>query len=415
MVQTLVVIAGLLTLMATLAANQRAMLNRTQTQLRTRRAEVAARSAVALALATLQEADPNVVTLNDEWAILGENGSQVFELDGASYRLQIVDCGSRINVNTATEFQLQTLPITPEQRDSLLDWREAAIQGRPEGAKDEFYNGLAQPYNARLGRLSTLSELLLIRGWTAIGLYSPVTEVVSTTGTLPEDAAGNPLALIDLLTVESGMPNTRPDGAARVNISQGNVDAGALAQLGIAPNLAETIAEGAPYSSFEQLLSLPGVSTQAAQQLLDDVTVTPSNRLEGKVNINTAPQAVLESIGNLPPDIAAAILSRQATGFLSLGELATIPGVTGLALAQIADSVGIGSDTWLVRAYGESGGVGVAVEVTIGIRDGEVQIVNFDRLPDPGVPEWWNWETDATTAAVSAAEAGPTADAGAAQ
>ena len=57
----------------------------------------------------------------------------------------------------------------------------------------------------------------------------------------------------------------------------------------------------------------------------------------------------------------------------------------------------VGGDTWLVRAYGRSGGVGTAVEATVGLRNGQVQVVSWERLSAPGVPAWWDWSTEPST------------------
>lgn len=400
MVQALVVIAGLLALMALLVANQRVSMNALQTQLRTRRAEIAARSGLAVAVATLQDANPNLVTQNDAWATLGTSGGDSFELGpNATYRIQILDAGARLNLNIITELQMQQMQLTQEQTDSLQDWREATVAPRPQGAKDEYYNTLPQPYNAKLGRITTLNELLLVKGFTANVLYGDLQQSgVMTTATPPQDADGNALPLADLLTAESGMPNTRADGTARTNISQGNLNPNALISLGIDPGTADTIASNGPYSTWTQLLQTPGLSPIAAQRLLDDITVVPLNRLEGKINVNTAPQWVLETSLGLTPDIAAGIISRQSSGgFQSLGELATVPGLTGLQLAQAADQVGVGSDTWIVRVYGASGGVGVALEAVVGLRNQRAQVITVERLNNTSVPRWWNWPDETTT------------------
>ncbi len=392
LVQALVVVAGLVALMASLAAQQRISLNATQDRLRQRRAEVAARSALAMATATLQEADTHLVTLADDWALLGDSGTQVLEVGDTTYRVQILDAGSLVNVNTAAEIQLQSLPLTQEQIDGLLDWREDSTQGRPQGAKDEYYNTLDQPYNARLAPLTTLSELLLIKGWTARGLYYPLmeTEAVSA-AQAPTDAEGNRLPLANLLTVQSGMPNTRSDGSPRINLARGGINEAALARLGLSEDITEQIVRGGPYTSWNDLLSLPGLTADNTGRLLDEFTFTSGDRLEGKININTVSQAVLENLFTLPPDVAGAIASRQSAGFSSLGDLATVPGVTSSQLALIADSIGVGSDTWIVRAYGESGGVGVALEAMVGRRADRTQVLSFDLINGSRVPEWWNW------------------------
>jgi type II secretory pathway component PulK len=398
LVQALILIAGLMALMAVLVANQRVTMSATQNTLRQRRAEVAARSGLAVALATLQDANANLVTLDDDWATVGDSGNDAYELDESGsvrYRVQILDAGSRVNVNVATQTQLQALPLTMEQSDSLLDWREATAQPRPEGAKDEYYNELPEAYNAKLGRLTTLSELLLIRGWTAWDLYNPPSDNVMTTATPLEDANGNLLSLADVLTTDSGMPNTRADGTARTNISQGTLNPAALQQMGIDQGLATQIVAAAPFTTWGQLFALPGMTSLAMQRLLDDVTVVGTNRLEGKINVNTAPLGVLETVLGVSQDVASAIQTRQTSGgFQSLGELATVPGVTAQTMAQIADYIGIGSDTWIVRAYGESGGVGVAIEAVVGRRNDRMQIVTFEKLSNTTIPMWWNWEAE---------------------
>ena len=394
LVQSLIIIAGLVALMALLAANQRASLQESQDLLR-RRAEVAARSALARALAVLQDADPNVVTLEDDWAVLGAGGTEEFDLGDATFRLQILDAGSLMNVNSASEEQLRLLPVEPELIDGLLDWREAGLQPRPDGAKDEYYNELDQPYNARLGPLTTVSELLLVKGWTARALFSPPTDI-ATTAPLPEDADGDPLPLAALLTVDSGAPNTRAGGEARVNLGQAGLSPGALAQqLGLNPLLAVQIVARAPYTSFGALLSLPGLSPQDSQQILDAVTFTGGNRIEGKINLNTATEAVLQTLPNVTPDVAAEIVSRQgAGGFASLGELATLPGLSGALLPTVADAATVGSDTWIVRAYGQSGGVGVAIEAVVGLRQDRIEVQTWDRQGSPEIPAWWNWDEE---------------------
>jgi hypothetical protein len=137
------------------------------------------------------------------------------------------------------------------------------------------------------------------------------------------------------------------------------------------------------------------------RQLLSGVTFTGNTRLQGKINLNTAPQAVLETVPNVTPEIASAIVAQQTAGFQGLGDLLTVPGVGGALLPQLADTFTVGSDTWTVRAYGESGGYGVAVEAVVGIRNNRPQVITYNRLPDTGIPAWWNWN-DTTTATVDA-------------
>lgn len=397
-IQALVVVAVLVALMAMLVADQRASLQEVQNRLRLRRADAAVDAALARALSVLQEADINRVTLNDDWAVLGDNGNIEFDLgDGPTFRMQIVDAGSLVNVNTAPQAQLQLLPLTQDQVDCLLDWREAKTEARADGAKDGYYNSLPQPYNTNLGPLTTVDELLLVRGWTAQTLYQLPTG--DTSVSLPTDAAGNDLPLAALLTVDSGGPNTRAEGTPRINLGQGGVDVNALTQLGISQPLAGRIAAQAPYTNFQGLFQVPGMTQQALQPLLDAVTFTGDERIPGKINLNTATQSVLMTVPNMTSDIAAAIVSQQTNGFDSLGQLATVSGVTPQNLAQLADSFTVGGDTWIIRAYGRSGGVGAAVEAVVGLRGGQVQILTWDRLNTAAIPAWWDWSTEPSSTA----------------
>lgn len=397
LVQALIVIAGLLALMAMLAADQRASTQAVQSRLRLRRAEAADDAAVARALAAVQGADLSVVTLSDDWAQLGDGGGEEFELgDDATFRVQIVDAGALVNLNHASPDQLGRLPITQEQVHCLLDWREPKTQPRPDGAKDGYYGALPTPYNAKLGPLAATDELLLVKGWTGQTLYQAPPSAAS--GDLLTDADGAALPLASLLTVDGGTPNTRADGSPRVNLGQPGADPEALTRAGVSPEVAQQVAGRAPLASFSALLALPGVGgTQAAGPLLDAVTFTEGKRVEGKINLNTAPSAVLRTFPAVTPDIASAIVSRQSSGFRALSDLAALRNVDPARLASLADSFTVGGDTWIVRAYGRSGGVGAAVEATVGVRDGRAQILTWTRLNTTGIPLWWGWPARVTS------------------
>ena len=397
LVQALVVIAGLLALMAMLAADQRISTQGVQDRLRLRRAEAADDAAVARALAAVQEADTSVVTLNDDWALLGDNGGEEFDLGDATFRVQLVDAGALVNLNSAPSVQLERLPVTQEQIYCLLDWREPKTQPRPDGAKDGYYNELPTPYNAKLGPLATVDELLLVKGWTGQTLYQAPPSAAS--GDLLTDADGVALPLASLFTVNDGAPNTRADGTPRLNLGQPGADPEVLTRAGVNPQLAMQIAQGAPYTSFSALLALPGIETQSAGALLDATTFTGEKRVEGKINLNTAPKALLRTLADVTPDIVSGIVSKQSSGFHKLSELADVRGVDLSRLTKLADGFTVGSDTWIVRAYGRSGGVGVAVEAVIGVREGRAVVLTWTRLNTTGIPPWWGWPSQTTSTA----------------
>jgi hypothetical protein len=102
------------------------------------------------------------------------------------------------------------------------------------------------------------------------------------------------------------------------------------------------------------------------------------------------------TLPNMTSDIAANIVSRQSAGLASLGELATIPGLEGSLLGEVADRLVVGSDVWIIRAYGSSGGQGQAVEVVVRKDSDRVRVITWQRVPGTGVPSWWGWNQDAT-------------------
>ena len=219
-----------------------------------------------------------------------------------------------------------------------------------------------------------------------------------------------------MLTANSGMPNTQASGTARVNVGVGRLTAATFQRLGVRGNVAATLAARGPYTTWATMLRQTGVNTATAQTLLQSATVKTGTRLTGLINVNTATQAVLQTIPNVTSDVATAIVAQQATGFPTLGTLATVPGLTTVTrLAQIADYVGVGSDTFLVRVYAESGGIGQAYEVLVGIRNqttptttgtttttgsssgsGPV-VLSYTRLSSPGIPVYWSWTADTTS------------------
>ena len=398
LIQALVAVAGLLALMAILVHDNQATIDNTQSDLREARAHMAADGAVQQGLTVLSTANENLVTLTDTWAQLGSTGTEEFDQsDGSSFRMQILDAGSMINLNTATQQQLQLLPLDQDQVDCLLDWVQTGENPRTDGAKDSYYNGLTQPYNAKLGPLSTVNELLLIRNWTGQTLYQSPTD--TTTLTLPSDQNGNVLPLASIFTVDSGAPNTSTAGASLINLDARNGTAtNSLTRLGVPGQIAATITS-APRANFKALFAVRGVtslSPNVLSNLLNGVTFTTAARTTGKINLNTASQAVLQSIPNVSTATAATIINQQTTGFTSLGALETTAALPAAELGQIADSFTVGSDTWIVRAYGESNGVGYAEEAVVGYRNSVLQIVSTNHLHTAGIPSWWNWNSTIT-------------------
>lgn len=414
-IEALIAMTLLLSLMAIMAANQRANVQDIQNRIEQRQADAAVDAGIARALGEIESANSNIVTQTDDWETLGSNGDEQFTLanTGASFRVQMVDANSMLDLNYATQAQLELLPLEPEQVDCLLDWRSAGETPRSDGAKDSFYNSLLVPYNAKLGPLTTVDEALLIDNWTGETLYQPPT--LASNVTLPNSVLGVTLPLASMFTVDSGAPNTQASGAARINFSRGGISARQLQFYGISPGQANLIAsinpnsggrggrggggvapgQGVtpPYSSFSQLLGVRGLNSLTCAALLNVATFTNSTRVQGKLNINTASDAALQTLPAMPTGLDQTIVQQQSDGFQTLGQIATIPGMSPPVLALMADNFTIGSDTWIVHIYGQSGSATSAVEAVVGLRSGLPQIISYTKLHTVGIPSWWNWNT----------------------
>lgn len=158
-------------------------------------------------------------------------------------RFGITDECARLDINVATESQLRTLftLVIPQEADaatnvdinvlvdSLMDWIDSDTNPRPNGAENEHYTTLIPPYACKQGRLSTVEELLLIRGFTAWVVYGEDYNRNSLldpneddgSASFPPDNADGLLfrGVSPYLTVWSRDTNTSGDNRARININ----------------------------------------------------------------------------------------------------------------------------------------------------------------------------------------------------
>jgi len=414
-VLTLIVLAGLVAIVAAVASNQHtvrmAQINRMERQ----RAHMAAMNGLQRAIATLSlvgqtsgqtsttgassTSSTNATTLQDDWAVLGQTGDENFVVGNTSFRLQVIDSSSFININAATEDQLNHLPLSQDEIAAIIDFRTATRDASPLGAKDEYYNNLAEPYNAKLANFETVDELLQVKGFTAKILYEPRTDVQSSYPA-PEDAAGNQLALAGVLTAYSYAPMTDPQGEARINVNQA-ANAQRIAALNLSPQvMSQLIATpGGPPVNFSSLgeVCLRAPSASDLQIILDNLTTDGASRKLGRININTASQSVLETIPGFTTDVASSIVSHQTQGFTSLGEIATIPGVTNQVLGQAADYLTASSQTFVVRVIGKAGQTTVPLEATIDVQNGQPKVISIQQPPYNDYISRWGWQDQTTT------------------
>ena len=387
-VVTLAVLAGLVALVAGIAASHREGIHSELRRLEDRRARIMAEAGLQHAIAILQQVKAgSAAQKSDPWATTGTAGKVSYTIDTDSYRLQILDSGARLNLNTVQEDQLKKLPLTADQVAALLDWREAKSTPRSGGAKDEYYNALPNPYNTKLQTFDTVEELLLVRGFTPSMLYDLNQ---GSQRSLPNSPSG---LSADMFTVDSVSSDLDPNGKTKVNLSQATVDQ--LTSIGMSSDAANAIVQAHP-STLADALRLPAAAV-AARQIADSTTASTVTEASGLININTAPASVLQTLPGVTSDIADAIVSHQSVGFKGLGELLDVPGIDAQTLANFVDRVCISSKAFTVRCTGTSGASMVSLEASLRIDSkGQVHVDRMRTAPYGDMSKIWQWDAQAS-------------------
>ena len=407
MVVVLAALAGVLAGVAIYALNQNDAVKTSINRNEQRRARLAAEAAIQYALTTIQtvaDAPQDPVTTDGDWALLGSTGADTFILGSETFRIQVLDNSARLDLNTITEPQLNNLPLTQEQIDSFLDWREAGANPRPEGGKDEYYNALTKPYNTREGRIQTVSEVLQIKGWTPDVLYNVQTNVVNTGRTSNNNTPESPI--YDLVSLDCFSGAFDPQGNGKQNVNTANLTAQQLSQRGqISVQVATAILNARnlqpnrQFARLSQVLSVPGVAgnQQNIRNVLDRLSIATANRIEGHVNINTATVDVLSNLTGVTQDIANQIVdSRPTNGYRQLSEVLTVSSDAAF-LASAADWLTVTSQSFRIRVVGKAGTTSVGLEAIVTINQSVPTVIRIEESSFSNMPDRWGWAANGNT------------------
>ncbi|MBS1719511.1 MAG: general secretion pathway protein GspK [Armatimonadetes bacterium] len=393
----LLTVVALTAVVASMSISQRSAVLSRLRRVEMIRAERIAEAGIQRAIAELSTRTTGPVLTTDSWATLGNNGDDRFVVGADSFRIQVIDASSLVNINNAPEEQLQRMPLTQEEIDSILDYRSAGETPRATGAKDDYYNALTTPYNAKLLPFETPDELLQVRGMTPKTLYQPQENVSGTT--LVGGTADSQPALIDLITTDSTCSQVDTAGTQKRNINTANQQA--IQQVVGSAQVATQIfqrRQTTPFTTMGQVLQVPGVTTQIAKSLLDNFQIGNGAVQTGKINLNTATEAVLNTIPNLPADLVQTILSRQSQGFQSLGEIMDLPGFSVQVAQQTVDQFSVTSDTFLVRVVGTAGSSKVTLIGVVTFRNNIPTLIRIEHPAESNVSaSRWGWNDETTS------------------
>ena len=118
-----------------------------------------------------------------------------FELSGGRATYRIEDESGKLNINSATREMIISLlratgvDVTERDviADSILDWRDENSFHHLNGAEDDYYASLPEPYGAKNAPFDMIEELLLVKGVTP-AIFFGDGNVPPEFG-LPEDAS----------------------------------------------------------------------------------------------------------------------------------------------------------------------------------------------------------------------------------
>lgn len=272
-------------------------------------------------------------------------------LTEGTVRFGPADLGGRLPINAATLAELAALPTPSEDNAAaLIDWRDGNEDVSPGGAERSAYDGLELPHDIRNGPFRTVAEMRLVEGVDGF-VYAG-------------DPATGLEGLASLATPFSYDPDTAPTGEAKLQLD--NLDAQTLRdRYNFSAGLAEAVVDEDDVETVFDLVGLRGdgraerdeinsIDFQWAADRVEDFVSADAGgngngngsggrggrgggggggnaedpdgggggggeRGPGRVNINTAPRAVLEAM--LGEDDAAEVEAGRVAGFVSLGEL----------------------------------------------------------------------------------------------
>ena len=317
----------------------------------------AAKAGFEWAVARLAVDETNFDSAGETWATPLQNqiedGIQLGSF--ISYQVNIVDEGSKINLNAAEEDQIRNLlsflGAEPESNE-LGDLATRIVEGRPyrtvrdvariEGMTEDILYGLQQ--QAAVEEATSGAE----------------TETETLPPTLTMTAIGG---LVNVATVYSVDANTDADGQQRVNINSANAQQ--IQQIRSNNNQAifsqgeaNAIIQARTHNGISALLDVPAVSDNVFNNISNQITVedTGGGNQDGfgggidnfedeeseedensLININTADSEELEELNGIDQGIADRIIAHRD----SQGSFQNIDAIKDVRILSVRDLAGI--------------------------------------------------------------------------
>jgi general secretion pathway protein K len=217
--------------------------------------------------------------MEQEWRIDGRPYPVPFQQGEAEVR--VTSESGRINLNNAPDVVLRRVlkyfVEAGEERDvivdSILDWRDTDDLHRLNGAENDYYRSLTEPYDCKNGPFDAVEELLLVRGITPELFYGKkskdseeegiarvgLRDIFTVFSTVPQlDINAAP---VEVLVVFFGIPGSLAKQIVAVREEKTFANLNELVQR--APEIVPFIQEVGPYIIFQSTTPYFSISSVA--------------------------------------------------------------------------------------------------------------------------------------------------------
>ncbi len=280
------------------------------------------------------------------------------------YDFGLVDEVGKVNLNSESPQELLDMLLklpnmTTELANSIIDWQDEDQDVSAGGAEGEYYLLLSDPYQCKNAPLETVEEVLLIKGGDLELLYGEDTNRNGILDWNENDGEQSPPAdnsngrldpgFFNYVTIHSYELNSDSQGQERLDLNDPQ-NQGAVQEL-----LEEVIGEEKAITVLQSLrgggffqrrdnLTLigayyaSGMEREDFDEIIDRLTTDGNSQMiAGRINVNTAPEAVLLCLPGLEQsDVDALIQERDK----SSTDIETILWVTEALTAEKAQGIG---------------------------------------------------------------------------
>ena len=304
-----------------------------ENQIAAAKAEFIVNGAIEYVKSNLQSSTSSSSSSSYEQVELGDGYFWLIKPDLSSDRkvsYGVVDEAGKVNLNSASLEMLLKLPgMTNELAAAIIDWRDRDSQVTEGGAENEYYLLRSDSYECKNDNFETVEEVMLVKGASKEILFGEDYNINSMlddnendgTNSPPEDNSNGSLdsGFFNYVTVYSYEKNVDSEGNTKVNVVNWQ------RHMGDIEKLLKTVLNNDEYGtatryiyskqSYDNILEVYYTSRMKYddfEEIANKMTKTDDEEIVGLINVNTAPEEVLNCLPGLESsDVDELIKERE--------------------------------------------------------------------------------------------------------